>query len=95
MAAPMILTFVNFCLFFIILCVIEGSKDEFNEEMFIKPLESGHVYTHFQFTTTWDVNIYDKSDCKLPEFVFIKFNQINDHTFIVSWKKSNCRWKQN
>ncbi|KAK6174398.1 hypothetical protein SNE40_017684 [Patella caerulea] len=30
--------------------------DDFKEELFIKPLPSGHVYFHFQFTTTWEAD---------------------------------------
>lgn len=30
-----------------------ASSDKFHEELFIKPLNSGHVYTYFQFTTQW------------------------------------------
>ena len=34
-----------------------GSNSEsFSEELLIKPLPTGHVYSHFQFTTKWDVN---------------------------------------
>ncbi|XP_046675490.1 LOW QUALITY PROTEIN: GPI transamidase component PIG-T-like [Homalodisca vitripennis] len=29
-------------------------KDEFHEELMIKPLASGHVYSYFQFTTLWN-----------------------------------------
>ncbi|XP_031563607.1 GPI transamidase component PIG-T-like [Actinia tenebrosa] len=36
-----------------------ASKDEFHEELLIKPLPTGHVYTYFQFTTLWDVDIKD------------------------------------
>lgn len=31
-------------------------KDSFHEELFIKPLASGHVYSYFQFTTLWEVD---------------------------------------
>jgi len=31
-------------------------SDTFDEEVLIKPLQNGHVYSHFQFTTRWDVN---------------------------------------
>lgn len=32
-----------------------SSSDEsrFTEELLVKPLPSGHVYSHFEFTTTW------------------------------------------
>ncbi len=36
-------------------------EDSFQEELFIKPLSSGHVYAHFQFTTTWNVSLKDES----------------------------------
>ena len=31
-------------------------EDSLREELFIRPLPSGHVYSHFQFTTTWNVS---------------------------------------
>ncbi|XP_053681658.1 GPI transamidase component PIG-T [Sabethes cyaneus] len=34
-------------------------SDMFNEEMFIKPLPDGFVYSYFQFTTRWDLNSND------------------------------------
>ena len=44
--------------------VTAEEKDTFQEELYIKPLESGHVYTHFQFTTDWQVQLGDNSGCK-------------------------------
>lgn len=41
-----------------------ASKDEYHEELLIKPLPTGHVYTYFQFTTLWDVDIKDHEACK-------------------------------
>lgn len=38
------------------------NTDVFNEELFIKPLKSGHVNTYFQFTTRW--NLEGPDDCK-------------------------------
>jgi len=35
---------------------VNDSKDSFTEELFIKPLPTGHLYSYFQFTTKWDVN---------------------------------------
>lgn len=29
------------------------ASDQFDEELFIKPLSTGHVNTYFQFTTEW------------------------------------------
>ncbi|KAI5704721.1 hypothetical protein M8J76_010520 [Diaphorina citri] len=31
-------------------------KDSFHEELFIKPLLSGHIYSYFQFTTLWEID---------------------------------------
>lgn len=33
-----------------------ASSETLSEELFIKPLPTGHVYSHFQFTIKWDVN---------------------------------------
>lgn len=63
-------------LFVLLSCVHYGfCDDEFTEELFIKPLPTGHVYSYFQFTTTWDVtntnrfhyNLFPKS---LGEILF-------------------------
>lgn len=54
---------LNFCLWW--LCsflVIQYSiskdqhRDSFTEELFIKPLSSGHVYNYFLFTTRWNID---------------------------------------
>jgi hypothetical protein len=34
----------------------------FDEEFFIKPLHSGHVYSYFQFTTQWDIGEEDSRE---------------------------------
>lgn len=39
-----------------------ASNDKFHEELFIKPLQSGHVYTYFQFTTQWALK--NNESCK-------------------------------
>lgn len=39
-------------------------KDEHSEELFIKPLSKGYVYSHFQFTTKWNASIQDPKTCK-------------------------------
>ncbi|CAD5123745.1 DgyrCDS12063 [Dimorphilus gyrociliatus] len=36
-------------------------RDKNNEELFIQPLPTGHVYNHFQFTTTLDAELSDNS----------------------------------
>jgi len=43
----------------------EQPRDSFHEELFIKNLPSGHVYTHFQFSTTWNVTLGTNNACKL------------------------------
>lgn len=40
-------------------------KDSFTEELFIKPLSSGHVYNYFLFTTRWKIES-DKETCTVP-----------------------------
>lgn len=46
---PMCLLFTT--LLVLLLHVCAGEEDRFTEELYVKPLQSGHVYTHFQFTT--------------------------------------------
>lgn len=46
------------------------NNDYFNEELFIKPLQSGHVNSYFQFTTKWDL---EKNDSRKFGYVFIFF----------------------
>ncbi|GAB1598139.1 GPI transamidase component PIG-T-like [Argonauta hians] len=41
--------------------VVIASEDKFSEELFIKPLPSGHVYFNFQFITRWDIDVRNKS----------------------------------
>ena len=38
--------------------------DEFNEELFIKPLQKGYVYSNFQFTTKWNATIHHTDTCE-------------------------------
>ncbi|KAG8039711.1 hypothetical protein G9C98_000440 [Cotesia typhae] len=58
-------------------------NDSFDEELFIKPLPSGHVYAYFQFTTLWHIpkdpdyrllcaslNFVDPSNSLSPEYSF-------------------------
>ena len=52
------------------LCCVLGhgialaERDAFHEELLLKPLHTGHVYAHFQFTTVWDVDIRDPEHCE-------------------------------
>lgn len=54
---------LNFCLwwlcsFLVVQCSITKGQhsDSFTEELFIKPLSSGHVYSYFLFTTRWNID---------------------------------------
>jgi len=38
-------------------------EDVFHEELYLKNLPSGHIYAHFQFTTTWNTSLGDKNAC--------------------------------
>ena len=38
-------------------------KDAFHEELYLKHLPSGHIYAHFQFTTTWNTSLGDENAC--------------------------------
>lgn len=51
---------------------LSATPDKFNEELFIKALHSGHVYTYFQFTTEWQLK--NNESCKLPKECFISKN---------------------
>ena len=46
------------------LCLTLAKKDVFHEELLLKPLPTGHVYAHFQFTTVWNVDIRDSKACE-------------------------------
>lgn len=54
---------VLFC-FIISFRDLNASQDKFDEELFIKALHSGHVYTYFQFTTEWLLK--NNESCKYP-----------------------------
>lgn len=47
-------------------------KDVFHEELLLRPLKTGHVYAHFQFTTVWDVDIKETKSCKCHNFLSAK-----------------------
>ncbi|EDV26025.1 uncharacterized protein TRIADDRAFT_23458 [Trichoplax adhaerens] len=40
------------------------SNDHYHEELVLKPLATGHLYAHFQFTTYWHVDIANKDAFK-------------------------------
>ena len=64
MAAPMESRLLCFCFFSLYFSLVLTQKDQFDEELFIKPLDSGHLVMHFQFTTKWNVDIHDQASCK-------------------------------
>lgn len=43
-----------------------NNRDEFHEELLVKPLASGHVYSYFQFTTLWR-KPQNQNTCKLTQ----------------------------
>lgn len=49
---------------FSVLCGFSLSDDDFTEELLLRPLESGHLYSYFQFTTKWNVDPTSQSSCK-------------------------------
>lgn len=42
--------------------------NEFKEELLVKPLPSGHVYSHFEFTTTWATPGIQESVAQYTDF---------------------------
>lgn len=44
-------------------CIVTSASDYFTEELLLKPLYSGQIYTHFHFTTIWDIDP-DSETCK-------------------------------
>lgn len=44
---------LNFTYLILFYVNLSYASDKFNEELFIKPLPTGHVNTYFQFTTEW------------------------------------------
>ena len=57
--------------------------DVYDEELFIKQLQTGHVYSLFQFTTTWDVNIFEQKMRKIFNYCLVVH-----FTFLYLW--TNC-----
>ena len=49
-------TYISFLFGLFSLILINASSESFNEELLIKPLPTGHVYSFFQFITKWDVD---------------------------------------
>ncbi|KAF4516877.1 hypothetical protein B566_EDAN011221, partial [Ephemera danica] len=53
-SATLFLVLIVFCNAFVL-------EDQFEEELYLKPLPSGHVYANFQFTTIWNASFVAKS----------------------------------
>ncbi|XP_019623660.1 PREDICTED: GPI transamidase component PIG-T-like [Branchiostoma belcheri] len=47
---------VFLCLFCCVFHTGASTTDEYSEELLIVPFRSGQVYSHFEFTTSWDVD---------------------------------------
>ena len=59
---------VKIAFYSLFLSVSLATEDTFHEELIIRPLPTGHVYAHFQFTTVWRVDVEDPKACKLQNF---------------------------
>ena len=53
-----------------------AAKDVFHEELLLRPLKTGHVYAHFQFTTIWDVDIRDSKACEYADAALVTSSNI-------------------
>lgn len=51
----------------IVLCLVPGTyqtSDTYAEELFLKPLPTGHINSFFQFTTNWELRHNDSRECR-------------------------------
>ena len=79
--------FSSFLVSLLFISLSLAAKDVFHEELLLRPLKTGHVYAHFQFTTIWDVDMRDSKACEYAyaalvtssssniELNFIKFSE--------------------
>ncbi|EFX82770.1 hypothetical protein DAPPUDRAFT_302380 [Daphnia pulex] len=58
-------TYISVLFFGFSLILVDAISESFSEELLIKPLPTGHVYSFFQFTTKWDV---DPGETKLQHY---------------------------
>lgn len=56
---------------FLTLDHVYTSGDTFHEELLVYQLTSGHVYTQFQFSTLWNVNIFEEKLRKFLLFFYV------------------------
>lgn len=59
----MILRTTVLCTLFSLSSCLSSYKDDYTEELFIKPHPTGHAFNHFQFTTGLDANPGDNEAC--------------------------------
>ena len=57
-----------FCFLSLLSPLVVG-REEFHEELYIKPFPGGDVLTYFQFTTLWSADIRRKDTCKCRKSV--------------------------
>lgn len=58
--------FIILILFIIFIPKSHQFDDVFHEELFLKPLKTGHVNSYFQFTTKWYLNENDSRKVFFP-----------------------------
>ena len=58
------LCYLKYVIIMVVIAVAKAKQDQFHEELFLKPMSSGHVYAYFQFTTVWNVDVKDEEACK-------------------------------
>jgi phosphatidylinositol glycan class T len=66
-------TCISFLFGLIHLILTNASSESFSEELLIKPLPTGHVYSFFQFITKWDV---DPEETQREPAIFFSSNLI-------------------
>ena len=75
---------ISVVLLCVVITVVRSQSDRFDEELFVRPLQSGHVYSHFQFTTRWDVDQSDQLACKLSELWSAHENNMNNAHWTIA-----------
>ncbi|XP_053653488.1 GPI transamidase component PIG-T isoform X2 [Cherax quadricarinatus] len=68
--------FAGVLLVFLSCLVVTGRcrDDTFTEELLIRPLTSGHIYSHFEFTTTWTTPEITRSIDQYRDFEFSHYD---------------------
>ncbi|RXG53904.1 GPI transamidase component PIG-T, partial [Armadillidium vulgare] len=60
--------------FQLIIGSVEDYNNAFSEELLIRPLPSGHVYSHFEFTTVWTNKRIKESILNYKDFDFVHYD---------------------